>query len=301
MYLGLLFALLSSVCFGIMAVLAKLSYADGLDGLGLQQIRYTLAVPIMALMLGVWKPRLLLPSKSVLLKAVIMGGVLCGIQCPTYFIGVETIPASSASLIVSFYPVTTALLAAYFLGQRIDLATGTAIGLVLAGCALVFLDAFSRPIELKGALLVVISTLTYSVYLVFGQVALRNENPLRATFWVIVMTAVSLNLLAGPGRWSGYDLNDIYWGAVFGLVCSVLGISFLYLALEKVGSAHVAIFASLDPVIGVTGAALVLGEKVVAWQIAGMFLIVTGIILPNLGHLLARRRAVLSPTGDGQL
>jgi drug/metabolite transporter (DMT)-like permease len=67
----------------------------------------------------------------------------------------------------------------------------------------------------------------------------------------------------------------------------VFAVTFLYLAIEKVGSAYASIFSSIEPVATLAAAALLLEENVVLLQVGGAALIVAGIVLPNLQLLRA--------------
>ena len=285
MGLGLVFSILAATGFGIMSIVAKLAYDQGLDAPGLLQIRFTTAVPLMALVLLIKDRRLLIPTLPVLLKAAVLGGALYGLQSATFFVGLTRIPASTSALILYLYPLVVTLLSVLFLKMKLDRLTVLSLVCVAGGCGLVFYDAFQRGLDPLGLMLVGVATLTFSCYLVTAQVFLRREEPLKVTFYVILMAALTFNLWSGPARWSEFNAPSLALAALLGLVSTVMAISLLYLAIERIGSTYVSIFSSIEPAITVTGAYLFLGEPLVAWRLLGMGLIVTGIVLPNLGRL----------------
>lgn len=278
---GLVFALISAAGFGMLSIVAKLAYSHGLTAYELLQIRFTLAVPMMALVLLIKDPSLLKPSWPLLAKTGLLGGVFYGIQSGTFFIGLNYIPAATAALILCFYPVYVAILSWIFLKQRLDRMGIIATLLVLGGCGLVFYDAFLRSFQWLGVLLAMTATLAFSFYLVLTQVFLRKETALGATFYVIVFAALTFNLLAGPDKWLDYDPDSIIYGGIIGLVSTVMAISLLFLAIERIGSTYTSIFSTFEPVCALTAAWLVLDEVIVFWQLAGMSLVIVGIILPN--------------------
>jgi len=61
-----------------------------------------------------------------------------------------------------------------------------------------------------------------------------------------------------------------------------LAVTLLYRAVELVGSAKASICSTLEPITTVLASALILGEAIVPIQVAGMFLILAGILLPNI-------------------
>lgn len=291
---GLIFALISSFCYGLGSIIGRLTSTLGLEPLVLLQIRFTLAIPLMAAVLLIKDRRLLRATPKLLLKALFLGGVLYGIQSTTYFFALQRIDASMAVLIQSPYPILVSLMAVIFLKQRLSTATKAAALIVVVGCGLVFVDAFGKQVDLTGLLLVTISTLTYSVYYIFCQVLLDREHPLTVSFYVFVFAAVTCNLLSGPGRWASMTGQEVFWGLVLAVLVTVVAVTFMFLAIERIGSAHVSIFSTLEPVTAVTIAGVFLGEGIDAWRIGGMVLIVFGIALPNLGALRTRRLSAVA-------
>ena len=136
-----------------MSIVAKLAYDQGLDPQGLLQIRFTAAVPLMALVLWIRDRRLLKPTLPVIIKAFILGSLLYGLQSATFFIGLTRIPASTSALILYLYPLVVTLLSVLFLGMKPDRATAISLVLVAGGCTLVFYDAFRRNLDPIGLLL----------------------------------------------------------------------------------------------------------------------------------------------------
>ncbi len=282
-----------------MGVIAKLAYRTDLGGLGLMQVRFTLSVPLMLLYLAAKDRRLLRPRLSLIAKAALLGGVFYGCQSACFFIALESIPASTAVLILYFYPVLVTFLLLIFFGQRLNWVVALSLLLVLVGCGLIFYDAFQTKVDGRGLILAVGAMVTFSVYLIACQVFLKQEEPLSVAFYVICFAAVTFNLLAGPTRILNWGVSHVMFGGGIALISTVMAISLLYLAIERIGSTYVSIFSTIEPVTTVLGAIVILGENVAAWQLAGMFLIVAGVVLPNLREA-ARRRETAKSLGRGQ-
>lgn len=291
MLVGSLYTLASAFGYGLISILAKLAYAEGVDAFHLLQVRFTLAVPIMALILLFRDWRLLIPNRPVVFKAAFLGGLLYGIQSGTYFAALQTIPASTGALILCLYPIFVAALSALLLKQPLDKTGYLAVALVIGGSAFVFYDAFRRHADLTGILLALAAVISFSVYMVSAQVFLRRERPLQTSFWVIVFSAISFNLMAGPERLLDATQASLIYGGLLGLFSTVLAVTLLFVAIEKIGSTYASIFSAFEPVTTVTLAVIVLGETVVGWQIIGVALIIGGIILPNAQSIMIARRA----------
>lgn len=287
---GLIYSVVSAVCFGMMAVLAKLGYAAGLSGRDMLQYRFVFGAILLLLLFLVRDRSLLKASPRLLAKSALLGGVLYVIQSTLFFRALETIPASTTALLFYFYPVTVTLLAALFLRQRIDRRSTWSLVLVMSGCGLVFYDAFMKSLAAEGLACALGSMATFSIYLLLVQVLLRDEDPLRFTFYVVVFAALAFSLWNGPAALLDPSPKRLVLGLAMALVPTTLAISLLFLAIEKIGSAWVSIFSTFEPVATLTAAHFVLGEEVVWIQFLGAALIIVGIILPNACLLRMRGR-----------
>lgn len=296
MFQGLVFAVISAVAFGSLAVLVKLGYDAGLSGSEMMQYRFTYAVVVLGTFMLLRDRSLLAISRSGLARCALLGLVVYWLQTTCFVRALETIPASTAALILYFYPVSVTLLSAVFLGMKLDRVVIGSLALVLGGCCLVFYDAFLKEANPAGLLYAVGAMGFFSCYLLLVQVLLRKLKPLTATFYVMLFAAVSFTLSGDPAAWLSLTWERVVYGVSLGVVPGVVAVSFLYMAVEKVGSAFASIFSSVEPVVTLAGAAILLGEQVALLQIGGTALIILGIVIPNLRALLLRRRvAALAP------
>lgn len=277
---GLCYSVISAICFGMIAVLAKLGYGLGLTAPAMLQQRFGFGALLLLAWLLVRRRSLLRPTPRLLAKAALLGCIYLA-QSSLFFLALERIPASTTALVFYFYPVAVTLLAVPLLGQRLDRCTLAALALVMAGCGLVFHDAFLKGLSGPGLALALGSMAVFSGYLLLVQVLLRGEEPLRATFYVILCTAIGFTLWNGPGGFWESEPQRLGLGLVLGLVPTALAISLLYLAIEKIGSAWVSIFSTFEPVATLAAAHLLLGEEVALLQLGGAALIIAGIVLPN--------------------
>jgi drug/metabolite transporter (DMT)-like permease len=224
-----------------------------------------------------------------LLKSVFLGVVLYPVQSLSFMSSLKYIPAATTSLILYFYPVAVSLLSALFFKTRLDRIVALSLLLLVAGCGLVFYDAFLRSISQTGLLLATTSMLIFSVYLIFLEVLLRGENPRTISFYCVLSAAAVYTVMSPPVGFAQLDASAKLLTLALGLVPTALAVTLLYRAVELIGSARASICSTLEPITTVLASALLLGEDVVAIQVGGMALILAGIILPNLQTLRALR------------
>ncbi|EGB14130.1 protein of unknown function DUF6 transmembrane [Pseudodesulfovibrio mercurii] len=279
---GLVFAVISAACFGSMAILVKLGYMAGMDGAVMMQLRFTVAVALLLVYLLATSPGMLRISLRDLGKCAFLGLVVYWLQTTCFVNALETIPASTAALVLYGHPMAVTLLASLFLRMRVDRVVVLSLFLVMVGCCLVFYDAFLRAVDPTGLVYALGAMATFSVYLILVQVLLKGLRPLTATFYVMVFAAISFTLSGDIHAWATLDLQQAAISLALGLFPGVVAVTFLYTAIEKIGSAYACIFSSVEPVITLLAAAVFLGEPVVWLQIWGAVLIILGIVVPNL-------------------
>lgn len=287
---GLIYAIISATAFGSMAILVKLGYNAGMSGNEMMQFRFVYAVLILGTYLFIKDRSLLKISRKGLGKCAFLGLVVYWLQTTCFVKGLATIPASTAALVLYVHPVMVALLSAFFLKMKIDRFVMMTLTLVMGGCCLVFYDAFLKAVDPVGLMYATGAMVFFSCYLVLVQVLLKNLKPFTATFYVMLFAAISFSISGTPSAWLDLTWNSFAIGLSLGILPGVIAVSFLYLAIEKVGSAYACIFSSIEPIVTLAAAALFLGENVVLLQMGGALLIILGIVIPNGRALLIKRQ-----------
>lgn len=286
---GILCAMLSAACFGMLAVFGKLAYLKGFEATEILQYRFGIG----ALMLLVWfsaTNRSVLRAKpKTILKAVFLGVVLYPVQSLSFMTSLKYIPAATTSLILYFYPVAVTLLSALIYKTRLDKIVAISLMLLVAGCGLVFFDAFLRDISRTGLMLASLSMLIFSTYLICLEWLLRGENPITISFYCVLAAAVVWTIVSPPVRFMALDMEAKALTLALGLIPTALAVTLLYRSVDLIGSASASICSTLEPITTVLASALLLNEAVVPIQIAGMVLILAGIVLPNAQMLRLKR------------
>ncbi len=143
-------------------------------------------------------------------------------------------------------------------------ATGVLIGIVFAVAAAIF----------------------YSLYIVVGAWIGRRVAAFPVSAVVIASAAV-LFTVAAFVRGPQWPQTSAGWLAVLAiaLLSTVAAVTLYFAGLQRIGPTRASTLSTLEPLVTVTLAALVLGESIAPVQMAGGALILTAVIL------LARARA----------
>jgi drug/metabolite transporter (DMT)-like permease len=206
-----------------------------------------------------------------------------------FFLGLQTVPASRASLIITTNPSVIALGAALLFGDRLTPSRLVGIGAALSGAMVVISDG--HPLRLLsqgitvGDLFLVGCVASWVIYTLMGKWIMTELSPLAATTYAcligtpfFIIPAITDGLLTdwvyvAPAAWLG-----ILYLAALG---TVVGFCWYYEGLRAIGPARASIFITLVPVVAVLAGILLLNEPLTPSLILGGSLVVLGVFFTN--------------------
>ncbi|MGN6229602.1 MAG: DMT family transporter [Trinickia sp.] len=267
---GALLVALSAASFGAMPIFGRYAYAGGTDVLGLLTLRFLIGGTLLAALArrrGVRWPR-----GRTLAGIVAMGTLGYVGQSLSYFIALLHAEASLVALLLYLYPAFVTVLAALWLGERLTRVKAAALVLCLAGSALMVGGGHGDSLGIGLALA---SAVIYSLYIVAGARITRGVDPLATTAIVClsagaVFSGVSIvrtlagappHLPATPSAWAAL--------VAIALVSTVTAMLAFFAGLTRLGAARTSMLSTLEPVVTVLLAAILLGERLMPLQWLG--------------------------------
>ncbi len=280
---GSLLILVSAVCFGSMALCARLAYADGVDTTTLLAVRFVLAALVLALPLAA--RRIALPRGAVLAGYLLMALVYTGMAW-SYFDALHFASSSTVALVLYTYPVFVAAGSAALRIDRFGLAEWLSVAASTLGLALLLGTALQG--SALGVGLAFASAVLYAGYIIIGgKLGETNANPLAGS-WVILAGAGALN--GAIAVFTGLRLphGAVGWTALaaIALAGGVLAIVTFIAGLRIVGPTLASVLSTLEPVVTVGLGVSFLGEALRGPAPAGALLILGAAV----GLTLARAR-----------
>lgn len=271
---GVGFALLSATAFGVMPVLTKIVYEDGVGAVGVLSLRFTLAALVLLALAVARGERL--PSGRGLVQLALLGGVGYAVEAACYFSALERIGAGLTALLLYFYPALVVVLAALVLGVR-----PRAVGLACVAAATVGTLLTVGPVQsgqLVGVLLGLGAALSYAVYVVGSSQVAAGAGPLGTAAVVMGACAVVYDVAALTTR-AAVPQSGRGWLALLGvaLIGTVVAVSAFFAALARLGPSDTAVVSTVEPVVSIGVAALVLGERLGPLQVAGGVLVLAAV------------------------
>lgn len=204
-------------------------------------------------------------------------------------VGLQWLHASTAGLLLASEPIWVMLIGRVFLSERRPARAWAGSGVALAGVVLLAGPAAlsgggRRP--LAGAVLVVAGTLAFGAYTIVLRPLSKVHGAGAATAASTVVGAIPFLAFAWTISGAGLaQLPSADWAglAFLGLGSSVAGMVLWNRAVAIAGSSRVSLLLYFEPVISVTGAVALLGERVTVAMIGAGLLILAGVGLASAG------------------
>lgn len=256
---GVALTALSAAFFGSLAVYGKYADRMGIPLAELLAVRFAAAAVILWTLVLFRRERVRWGWRTAGL--VVMGLLYVG-QAATYFTSLKTVPAAVTSILLYLYPVAVVLLAAAFLGERLNRVRVGALLLAVVGVFIVVNPLSAHgTIDSAGLLFGLATAAIYATYILVGRVLLREVSSVVATALIATTAGV---VLAAAGAVGGQlrPLSASGWALALSmaLVATAIPATMFLAGLARVGATRAAIISTLEPATTVILAAVLLGE-----------------------------------------
>ena len=281
---GLAIAIGGAVLFSTKAVVAKLLYRYQLDAVTVIAFRMLFSLPLFAA-IALWKMRTQAPlSQADRWRILAMGLVGYYLSSFLDFLGLQYISVGLERLILFLTPTFVLLITSFVLKRHISKTEWLALVTSYCGIVLVFLHDLqggSADVAL-GSILVLGSAMAYAAYLLLSGEMVQRLGSLRLVSYAMCVSSVACigqffvlrpaHLLLQPLPVYGLSL-------VNGIFCTVMPVLMTMMAVQRIGAGTASQAGMIGPVSTLFLGALVLGEPITNWQLAGTGLVLAGIYL----------------------
>lgn len=286
---GIALALAGAIAFSGKAIIVKLAYQHGVDAVVLLMYRMLFAMPLFMLLAwwgGLGRAPLTWRDRAM---AAALG--FSGFYLSSYldFLGLQYISASLERLILYLTPTIVLLIGWVRHGMRATKAQLLAMLVSYAGVGLVFGHelGLDRPQVALGAFLVLLATISYSVYLAFIGEVVPRIGALRLTgqaSTVACVLCIGQFLLLRPLSAAAVPEPVLWLSLLNAVACTVTPVLMMMMAIERLGASLTSQIGMVGPVSTILLGVLLLGEPFTAWTAAGTLGVLAGV------GLLARWR-----------
>jgi drug/metabolite transporter (DMT)-like permease len=297
-WVGAALIAVSATSFGAMAIFARFAYSAGADVPTVLALRFALAAVTLLFVVRMW--RLPLPRGRTLLALAALGGLGYTGQSVAFFTALTLAPAGLVALLLYLYPGFVTVLSAVTGREQLTRTKLVALVLALLGSALTVggSGGFARPSAgiVLGVVLGVASAAIYSVYIVASAGVTARAGAIPSTTVICGSAAVVLAVpMLAEGPRLPHGVGALAAVGAIALVSTVLAIVTFFAGLARLGPSTAATLSTLEPVVTVTLAALLLTEPLGPVQLAGGVLILSAVVL------LVRAAHTRQPTPERDL
>ena len=279
---GLLLAAGGSIAFSGKAIIVKLAYRHGVDAVTLLMYRMLFALPMFVAMAW-WSGRgqARLKGRDVL---GIVGLGLSGYYLASYldFWGLEYVSASLERLILYLNPTLVLLLGWLLYGKKIGRRQGVGMAISYAGVLLVFGHeaSLAGPHAAWGALLILLSAISYALYLSYSGQLVQRLGSLRLAGWatsVACLLCIAQFALLRPLS-AAQVAEPVIWRSLLNAVaCTAVPVLLVMMAIERIGPGLTAQTGMIGPMSTLTMGVFILGEPFNLWIVVGTVLVLAGV------------------------
>lgn len=286
---GVLLVLIGAACFSTKAIFVKLTLNHGVDAITALMFRMLFALPYY---LGVL---IFSPAVKIQHLKTAPWGKLLGIGLVGYylaslfdFLGLQYIQANLERLIVFVYPTLVLILGAWLFKRVITRQQLIAVGITYSG---ILIACLSQDFELTGKgvglgiFYIFMSALAYAFYLVYSDDLIKQMGTMAFNCLSMLISTVAVLIHFGylyGFKLTGYDWEVYLYGALMGIIATVIPTLSLTKGISLIGSSNAAILSTFGPVATILMSYFILHEPFSILQGIGTIFVLAGVLFLGL-------------------
>ena len=206
-----------------------------------------------------------------------------------FFLGLKTVTAGRASVIIAMNPIFIALFAHLLFKEQLSRINVTGILLCVTGAIVVISEG--NPLAVmqgglgRGELYILGCVVSWVLYSLTGKHTMKEISPLAAvTYSCLIGGAMLFAPACMEGLFTdvaGYRTVDWLGITYLGFFGSVLGFTWFYEGIQKIGASRAAVFINFVPVSAVILAFFLLRETLGISLVTGGAMVIGGAYLTN--------------------
>jgi drug/metabolite transporter (DMT)-like permease len=273
--------LVGATLLGSMGAWGRIIYRYEGDPMTVVTWRALIGAAVLAVILGLVRPRLLRIRPRDLPFFAVYGFVGITMNFWAYFSAVKFTTLAVAITLLYTYPAFVVLLSAAFLRERLTRAKVEAILLTLLGAALVAQvhQAEWFRLNLRGILFGLTCGLSMATYSIFGKRALARYAPWTVVLYAFAAGSLCLALMSGSRLLQAATYPAVAWFWILGLalIPSLGGYALYTTGLRDLPASQASIIATWEVVTSAYLGWLIFGEHLAPLQLLGAALVCFGI------------------------
>lgn len=279
-FFGTLCGILAAVCYGTNPLGALKLYGEGMSTPCVLFYRFSLAWLVIVAVLCIRREPVRVNRRE--LRTLLGLGSLFAVSSLTLYLSFHLMAAGVASTILFIYPVLTAIIMAIFFKERAGTTTWLSILLSMVGVALLYWTGGEGHLSPLGVALVIVSALSYALYIIVVDRGELNMSPFKINFYVLACCALVMlgyALVTGSNMSLPHSATAWFFVGWLAIVPAIMALVLMVYAAKYIGSTATAILGALEPLTAVLIGIFCFGEAFSLQLALGIVLILAAVVL----------------------
>lgn len=272
---GYLLAAIAAAAYGTNPAFAIPLYEQGMNPNTVLLFRYLMGMPLLAAIMAVRGIPFKMSKDEIGPTALL--GILMALSSLGLFESYKYMNSGVASTLLFVYPIMVAIMMIFIFHEKFRLSIGLCLIIMTGGLVLLMKPAAGESISVLGIMLVMMSALTYALYIIFVNVSkiIRNIPTTKLLFYLLGWGCAVYALMIPLGQEVRLPAVATGWLnlAALAVIPTVLSLVCTTRAIQLIGSTPTAILGALEPVSAVILSVTLLGQTISPREIIGGMLI----------------------------
>lgn len=279
---GYLWGAIGGATYGMNPLFTLPLYQEGMSPDSVLFFRYLFAIPILALMMKFTHVDFKITFREI--PPLAFMGIMFALCSLTLFQSYNYMDAGIASTILFLYPILVALIMTFIFKEKLSPVTIFCLLMATAGIGLLYKGEDGATLSLVGTILVIISALTYAIYIVgINRTRLKKMNTIKVTFYVLLFgwSLFAVRNMIDGGIQSPPADKWFLWGNLLalGLLPTAISLLTTTIAIQHIGSTSTAILGALEPATAIFFGITVFNETLTFRETCGLVLIIVAVCI----------------------
>jgi drug/metabolite transporter (DMT)-like permease len=272
---GIALIIISAATFGSLPIFGRFAYADGLDVPTMMFLRFSSAAVIMLAWMAIRK--IPFPRGITLLQLIGMGGLGYVGQAFCYMTAIQFASTGLVALLLYLYPMFVTVLSVLFLKARLTPLKIAALVLATIGAAL---TANPQGGQLPGILLAISAAAIYAVYIIVGTGVMQKVTAIQSSAIIFASAGLVFGGMTFV-RGQQWPASPSGWLVIAGIVivATIIPVATFLAGMKIIGPTDASLLSTLEPVVTVALAAVILAEPVQSFMLVGGAFILAAVVL----------------------
>lgn len=278
---GVVFALISSISFGLLPYFSIPVKAEGMSTEALMFYRFLFSVIIYGIYLFFTKADFSITRKQVF-HLIIIGGFGYGFTGLTLVASYDYIPSGIGTTIGFLFPVMIAIFMWIFYKERLKKIIYLSLFLSILGVFLLSYTPNQGMVSPYGIFLLMITNIMYGMYIIgINKTSIRHLPSSVLTFYVLVISMIvclclslfNNSLTPIPSLTAGINIS------LMAIITTIISNLTLILAIKSIGSTITALLSPLEPVTAIIIGVIAFNEVFNFQILSGVIIIIIAVVL----------------------